>query len=55
MPTTYDFYMCDAPADDPDEELFEMLHEEVSDDYPELESEALIDKIWERVEQWKRE
>lgn len=55
MPTPYDFYMCDAPADDPDDELYELFDEEVSEDFPELEGEEREDKIRELIAAWKYE
>lgn len=55
MPTTYDFYMCDAPADDADDELYEMMAERVDEQFPDHTGDERESMIYELMAEWKRE
>jgi len=55
VPTTYDFYMCDAPADDPDEALYEEMSERVDEQFPYHKGDERETMIYELMEKWKRE
>lgn len=55
MPSAYDFYMCDAPADDEDEALYEMIDAEIDQDFPELEGDERAAMIEQRIAEWKAE
>ena len=55
MATRYDTYMCDAPADNPDDELYEMMEERVDEQFPDLEGDERESMIYELMKEWKRE
>lgn len=55
MPTTYDFYMCDAASDAPDELIFEEMYDRVLTDHPELSDDAKVALAERMVSDWLRE